>query len=122
MSDLSTREQIRAEAIERLAQATHWRNEYMCLPDDPPEDHWEIADEDVRASCRDHVAFLVDALGDLLPTEICCAAVSRDYNDFENLDHEVLTTPAEAAKELASWGGDGRLVGYYRTDWIEVSE
>ena len=90
----STREQIRATAIERLAKATHWRVEYMCLPGDPPKDHWETASEGARERCRDYVTHLVDALGDLLPTgvEQC----------------EALVTRAPVRK--------------YTHDWIEVSE
>lgn len=105
MSDLSTREQIRAEAVEVLARWQH-DLDYAKYPelDKRP---WGELNEAQRESYRAAVSGYVDALGDLLPTEIRCAAVSRDYEDLENLDHEVITTRDATAWPLLS-GRDGR--------------
>ena len=61
MGDLSTREQIRGEAIDRIARA-HYERVY------PTGVPWDSLDASWRERSRQIVTFLVDALGDLLPT------------------------------------------------------
>lgn len=66
MPDLSTREQIRAEAIERIARCLYERERSICgVPGDLP---WDRQADGWRDSWRGDAAGVVDALGDLLPT------------------------------------------------------
>ncbi|WP_280381029.1 hypothetical protein [Nocardia wallacei] len=66
MPDPTPAEQVRAEAIERLAKRAHWQVEFMSLPGDPPEDFWEQAGEEIRQATREAVSGDVDAIADLL--------------------------------------------------------
>lgn len=65
VSDPSTREQIRAEAVERIARGEFT---FEARPLTPAPGEWAALPSPVQDRYRRRAAVLVDALGDLLPT------------------------------------------------------
>ncbi|WP_327139408.1 hypothetical protein [Nocardia sp. NBC_01327] len=113
-----TPEAIRAKAIERLAKALHWQNEYACLPDDPSADHWELADEDTRTGCRVAVTFYVDALGDMFPIETQWRV---DHDEPDEWGVSVFNANSrEDARHFASMSA-GTVQVRYLSDWTEAT-
>jgi hypothetical protein len=119
MPDRTPREQIRAEAIERLARWEHMltrAKEPDCVV--PP---WDDDSEERREAHRAAVSGYVDALGDLLPTGIeWGSGVVEDHTGdrvrlvpWNNHDTE------EAAREIAAAYKEP-VMRAYTHDWIEV--
>lgn len=132
MSDLSTREQIRADAIERLARAEFEKDrELIVISNRPP---WDEASEAERAEYRGIVAHLADALGDLLPTGIEWGVRYEAPDITPRMDNpsgisthtRPLSNEAHARAAVANGApirvANRRAVSRYAHDWIEVSE
>ena len=125
MSDLSTREQIRATAIERLARAEY---EYDASVDFHPG--WEKLPAEVRERYQIPATRAVDALGDLLPTGVEWAA--RNTGGGAMIRHTRTEAEADrdrmihvAATEIP-WDAPheqfDRIEQRYTTNWVEVTE
>lgn len=129
MGDLSTREQIRAEATERIArkmfeldngETGSFDSVYL-----PPE---------VRAYFRKCAAPFVDALGDLLPTGVEwgiryeAADITPRMDNPSGISTHIRTLPNEAHARAAVENGapirvtNRRAVSRYAHDWTEVTE
>lgn len=107
MSDLSTREQIRNEAVERLAS---WQHEldYAKYPE-LKKLPWGEMSQAQRESYRAAVSGFVDALGDLLPT------------GQESRVHPCDCHPCPECETAALADGAVRQHRYTH-DWTEVTE
>lgn len=92
---MTTADEIRAEAIERLARGQFDIDETDYATLAMPKREWRDVPEQVRGRYRGDAANLVDALGDLLPTR-------RET----------------AAKAIALTGWSRRQ--RYLTEWLEV--
>lgn len=129
MSDLSTREQIRAAAIERLARWQHQltrAKEPDCVV--PP---WAEDSEERREAHRAAVSGYVDALGDLLPTGVEwgvryeAADITPRMDNPGGISTHTRTLPNEAHARAAVANGapirvtNRRAVSRYAHDWTE---
>ena len=117
MGDLSTREQIRAEAIERLAVGQFEIDERDYCSATSPARAWAAVPERVRQRYRVDAEPLVDALGDLLPTGIEWGV----YLDGMGPPNPFRTASESTARSLLD-SQDDHVVRKYTHDWIEVTE
>lgn len=110
-------EEIRAEAIERLAR-------FRYEQDVPGE--WESMPEEIRERARRWAAPVVDALGDMLPTQ------AEWYVVYDDPDHGKILSTFCHSREQAEHQircnedefHDGRssLARRFLTDWQAVTE
>ena len=129
MSDLSTREQIRGEAADRIARAIYTAGV-------APEfrSSWETVSEATRQAVTREATWYVDALGDLLPTGIEwgvryeAADITPRMDNPSGISTHTRTLPNEAHARAAVANGapirvaNRRAVSRYAHDWIEVTE
>ncbi|WP_227979947.1 hypothetical protein [Nocardia spumae] len=111
MSDPSTREQIRAEAIERLAVGQFGIDEHAYSSPTMPARAWDAVPERVRQRYRADAEPLADALGELLPTgEIWGYGGSFAPPVMDNLSEE-----EARASDRTVWRR-------YKHDWTKETE
>lgn len=92
-----TAEEIRAEAIERLARGQFEHEERIYSTPDFPERAWADVSEATQEAHRVDARVLVDALGDLLPTG---EEVSTCFPDEPDADDEAMRRYVTAWQEL----------------------
>lgn len=114
-----TPEEIRAEVTERLARAEYMKDRET-IPDmlgmTTPPPVWEDATDGMRQEHRRWVGHLVDALGDLLPTETVWAiAWVNQYGE-----HERQTDSIECRADAERFGAQYEERHPHRTANLQV--
>ncbi len=120
MSDLSTREEIRAVAMSRIARSLF---DFEARPLTPDPGDWEGLTPTMRDRYRRRAVAAVDALGDLLPTgEAWGVGVVEDHTGdrVRLVPHDIHEYEDEAREDAAIDGEP--VMRAYTHDWIEVTE
>ena len=131
MTGLSTREQICAEAIERIARGEF---DFEARPLTPDPGDWDALAAEVQDRYLQRAAFLVDALDGLLPTGIEWGIryeapdLSPRMDNPSGISTHTRPLPSEAHARASVENGvpirvtNRRAVSRYAHDWIEVAD